>query len=145
MDFDDDNNPPVIDDRNIVGLPHPKCVKKSSCNRWGPLELSTDKNGITEYTYPFIDNPRDMALISYFCTYKPFAQLFGKTSPAWQKCLNGLKVEKLNDDEYIFKDGVLATQMLKNWWEDYVEFIKQYQAWLPFNTVTIFRPKLHAK
>jgi hypothetical protein len=98
MDSDDDNNPPVIDHRTIVGLPPPKHIKKSSRNHWGSLEFSTDNNGIMEYTYPFVDNPRDMPLISYFCTYKPFAQPFGKTCPAWQKCLSGLKGEKLNDD-----------------------------------------------
>jgi hypothetical protein len=134
MDSDDDNNLPVIDDRIIVGLPPPERVKKSSRNRWGPLELSTDNNGIKEYTYPFVDDPGDMALISYFCTYKPFAQPFGKTCPAWQKCLNGLKGEKLNNDEYIFKDGVLAMQTIKNRWDDYVEFIKDYQARVPFYT-----------
>jgi hypothetical protein len=133
--FFDDNNPPgIIDDRIIVGLPPPERVKKATRNRWGPLELSTEKDGVMEYTYPFLEDPKDMLLISYFCTYKPFVQQFGNTCPAWTKCLDGLKTEKLNDDEFVFKDGTLAMRTIKNRWEDYVTFIKGYQARVPYNT-----------
>jgi hypothetical protein len=66
------NNPPgIIDDRIIVGLPPPECVKKATRNHWRPLELSTEENGIAKYTYPFLKDPRVMLLISYFCMYNP--------------------------------------------------------------------------
>jgi hypothetical protein len=53
--LEDSNLPQVVDDHTIVGLP-PERVKKTSRNRWGPMEMITqdkkDKD-VAVYTYPF--------------------------------------------------------------------------------------------
>jgi hypothetical protein len=88
---------------------------------------------VAVYTYPFTDDLRDQLLIAYLSEIKPFMQEFGQTGPAWTRVLKGLINEKENEDDYVFKGG-LAMSTIKNRWEEYQKFVKNYQARVPFNT-----------